>query len=66
MTSAISLFSVNPLLNTDKRIFLWNTDRLAKKLFVELCSLNIEVQGFVESQPEIDSFLINRSINIVK
>ena len=43
MTSAISLFSVNPLLNTDKRIFLWNTDRLAKKLFVE-------------SQPEIDSF----------
>lgn len=56
MTSAVSLFSVNPLLNTDKRIFLWNTDRLAKKLFVELCSLNIEVQGFVESQPEIDSF----------
>lgn len=56
MISAVPLFSINPLLYTKKRIYIWNTDRLAKKLFIELCSLNIEIEGFVEAQPEIDSF----------
>lgn len=56
MISAVPLFSINPLLYTKKRIYIWNTDRLEKKLFIELCSLNIEIEGFVEAQPEIDSF----------
>lgn len=56
ITVAEPFFIINPMLNTNNRIYIWETDIKSKDLFVQLCSLGIEVQGFVEIQPEIDSF----------
>lgn len=58
-----SCFQINPILLTEKRKYIYGTDKNAVKLFLQLVSLHIEIEGFVTKKEEKENaFLFRKPI----
>ncbi|MBQ8412609.1 MAG: hypothetical protein IJX12_03250, partial [Lachnospiraceae bacterium] len=46
---ALPCFEINPILLEDRKKYIYGVNRASGKLFLQLCSLGIEIDGFIET-----------------